>query len=229
MARRCPRLTLVLIALAALANWARTAPAAAHEREVLEYRWRLLGFAGAVAGMFLPNDGAATLSTGPEADGAVTSELHLTADTGDDGEFWRYGARLDPRDGRTLKAWSSYLFRGEKKAKEKVLGQEGIIDIASGIYLIRRDPPRSRRALRIWSDGKEYPVEVVPRGTERREVAGRKVPVRRYSIVGVQRPGERLWKGSLDLWLTEDASAIPVEILVERGWASVRLRLHSAP
>jgi hypothetical protein len=34
-----------------------------------------------------------------------------------------------------------------------------------------------------------------------------------------------LWKGSLDLWLTQDEAATPVEILVERGWAAVRLKL----
>jgi len=61
-----------------------------------------------------------------------------------------------------------------------------------------------------------------------RKIGGRKMPVRRYSIVGVQKPGERLWKGSLDLWLTQDAQSTPVEILVERGWAAVRLRLEEA-
>jgi hypothetical protein len=201
------------------------APAAGHESEVLSYKWRLQGFTGALAGMFLPNDGSATLSTGPEPDGMVQSELHLTADSSPGGEFWRYGARLDPRDGRTLKAWSTYLFRGERKSKEKELGAAGTIDIASGIYLIRRDPPKTKRAMRIWSDGKEYPVEVVPRALEWRKIAGRQVPVRRYSIIGVVRPGERLWKGSLDLWLTQDEAATPVEILVERGWAAVRLKL----
>ena len=204
------------------------APAAAHEREILRYNWRLLGFSGALAGLFLPNDGDATLTTGPELDGTVQSELLLTAPSSRNGEFWRYGAALDPNDGRTLRAWSHYLFRGEKKSKEQVLGQAGTIDIASGIYLLRRDPPTARKAMRIWSDGKEYPVEVVPHAVEMRKIGRRQVAVRRYSIVGVQKPGERLWKGSLDLWLTEDEQATPVEILVERGWAAVRLRLEGA-
>jgi hypothetical protein len=203
-------------------------PARAREPEVLRYEWHLLGFTGALAGLFLPNDGSATLSTAGSADGMVESELLLTAPSSRNGEFWRYGAKLDPRDGRTLRAWSTYLFRGEMKSKAKELGQAGTIDIASGIYLIRRNPPKSRQPMRIWSDGKEYPVEVVPRSLEQRKLAGRKVPVRRFSIVGVERPGERLWKGSLDLWLTEDEQATPVEILVERGWAAVRLRLEGA-
>ncbi len=202
------------------------APARAHEREVLSYKWRLLGFTGALAGLFLPNEGAATLTTGFEIDGTVQSELLLTAPSSHEGEYWRYGARLDPSDGRTLRAWSRYLFRGEMKSREKVLGEPGMIDIASGIYLLRRDPPRTLKPMRIWSDGKEYPVEVVPRALEQRKVSGRQVAVRRYSIVGVERPGERLWKGSLDLWLTQDEQATPVEILVERGWAAVRLRLE---
>ena len=218
MASRIAPLVVSLLLLAA--------PSRAHEPEILRYQWRLLGFAGALAGLFLPNEGSATLSTGVGADSMVESELLLNAPSSRDGEFWRYGAKLDPRDGRTLRAWSTYLFRGEMKSKAKELGQPGTIDIASGIYLIRRNPPNGRRPMRIWSDGKEYPVEVVPRSLEQRKLAGRRVPVRRYSIVGVERPGERLWKGSLDLWLTEDEQATPVEILVERGWAAVRLRLE---
>jgi hypothetical protein len=204
-------------------------PVRAHEREILRYDWRLLGFSGALAGLFLPNSGSATLTTGPEADGSVQSELLLTAPSSRKGEFWRYGAKLDPRDGRTLRAWSTYLFRGEMKSKAKELGEAGTIDVASGIYLIRRNPPRARQPMRIWSDGKEYPVEVVPGPLEQRKIAGRRVAVRRYAIVGVERPGERLWKGSLDLYLTEDDEAVPVEILVERGWAAVRLRLADEP
>lgn len=218
MARRLASLLVCSLLVAA--------PAVARDDEILRYQWRLLGFTGALAGLFLPNDGAATLTTGPVTDGKVQSELLLTAPSSRDGEFWRYGAELDPQDGRTLRAWSHYLFRGEKKSKEKILGEPGTIDIASGIYLLRRDPPSGRKAMRIWSDGKEYPVEVVPHAVEMRKIGGRKVAVRRYSIVGVEKPGERLWKGSLDLWLAQDAQATPVEILVERGWASVRLRIE---
>jgi hypothetical protein len=77
------------------------------------------GFSGALAGLFLPNDGDRDLSPPVPADGTVESELLLTAPSSRNGEFWRYGAQLDPDDGRTLRAWSYYLFRGEKKSQGK--------------------------------------------------------------------------------------------------------------
>ena len=41
-------------------------------------------------------------------------------------------------------------------------------------------------------------------------------------------PGRRVWKGEMDLWLTDDAAATPVEILVARSAARVRLELVGA-
>jgi hypothetical protein len=40
-------------------------------------------------------------------------------------------------------------------------------------------------------------------------------------------PGRRKWKGKLDLWLTQDAAATPVEIVISRNLADVRMELKS--
>ena len=204
-------------------------PLPAHEesQEVLRYRWRLKGVRGAVAGLFLPNRGEGSLVTSQQAGGKLTSELLITAHARAGDDFWRYGAELDPEAGRTLRAWSSYVFRGERKSKETELRQDDVVDIASGIYLLRQDPPTQRRRMRIWSDGKVYPVVVIPGARGTRRIHGRNIPVRHYSIVGVDEPGERPWRGRMELWLAEDAAATPVEILIERSWAGVRLELES--
>ena len=202
-------------------------PLDAHEasQEVLRYRWHLKGVRGAMAGLFLPNRGEGSLVTSQQAGGNLTSELLITAQARSRDEFWRYGAELDPEAGRTVRAWSSYLFRGERKSKETELRQDDVVDVASGIYLLRQDPPNERRRMRIWSDGKVYPVVVVPGRRETRRLNRRQVPVRHYSVVGVETPGERPWRGRLDLWLAEDEAATPVEILIERSWAGVKLEL----
>ena len=197
--------------------------------EILRYRWRLKGVRGAIAGMFLPRQGEGSLTTAEAPDGSLTSELLITAKAGAAGEFWRYGSELAPGGRRTRRAWSSYLYRGERKSKETRLDGEDIVDVASGIYLIRQDPPTEPRRMRIWSDGKLYPVIVLPLGVETRQAAGGPRRVRHYSIRGVKAAGERYWKGSMDLWLADDEAATPVEILVERSWAGVRLELDAGP
>ena len=100
-----------------------------------------------------------------------------------------------------------------------------VIDVASGILTLRHDPPTLPRRLEIWSDGRLYPVVVMPLERERRRLQGREVVARRYSIQGVVVPGQRRWKGRLDLWLADDGIATPVEIVVDRGFASVQLLL----
>ena len=79
--------------------------------------------------------------------------------------------------------------------------------------------------MEIWSDGKTYPVVVVPLGDEARRIAGRPVSTRRLSVRGVELPGRRLFKGKLDLWLAKDEDATPVEILIDRRGVGVHLEL----
>jgi Protein of unknown function (DUF3108) len=193
--------------------------------EVVRYEWRMQGFSGALAGLFFPNQGQGSLTTQHLENGHLQSELLITAPASAKGEFWRYGAELDPATKTTVRAWSSYSFRGDKKSRESVVEGQGVMDIASGIYLLRQQTPRQPTAMRIWSDGKIYAVNVLPHGVEMRRRGQKSERLRHLSIVGADRPGERPWKGHLELWLTDDAAATPVEILIERKWASVRLEM----
>jgi len=190
------------------------------------YRWELKKLAALVGGILFPGQGTGLLTFEPRPGGRLVSELHITSEQSAEGEFWRYGAEIDPRAGRTIKAWSSYLWRGESKSESAEIQQVGVIDVASGIYQIRRDLPDKPRRLRIWSDGRIYPVLVVPEGPETRTLpGGRRIETRHYRIRGLKIPGERHWKGHLDLWIADDENRTPVEISFDRTLVGVRLRL----
>jgi hypothetical protein len=200
------------------------APLVAEESETLHYRWKLGGFFGTLARMVFPGHGDGSLTTRGAEGGHTEVELDITAPQAD-GEFWRYGAEIDPADGRTLRAWSAYEFRGRKETKESELDEEAVIDVASGILLLRRDPPSTPRNLRIWNDGKIYPVVILPRGVVERRIGGRRMKARHFAIRARRVPNERLWKGRLDIYLANDEPSTPVEIAVERRMTRVRLEL----
>ncbi len=195
--------------------------------EEFRYRWQLKNFLGAMAGLFLPNQGDGSL-TFHRTNGHLKSELTITSEQSKDG-FFRYGSEIEVATLRPIRAWSSYSWRGETKSKNEPVDKSGVLDVAAGIYAIRSDPPVRSRRMQIWSDGKIYPVVVIPLGTETRRLRSGRVKARHYSIRGVDVPGERRWKGKLDLWLTSDGKATPVEILISRNLADVHLELVSPP
>ena len=155
MLDRAPRLLFPLLAAVLLA-----APAAASGEERLDYRWRLDGFLGALAGLFVPSSGEGHLTRERLPNGNWKSELLITSTESKSADYFRYGAELAPGDMSTLRAWSSSLWRGETRSKEARVEQRGVIDIVSGIQALRRDPPSAPRPMEIWSDGKLYPVLV---------------------------------------------------------------------
>ncbi|HYG61156.1 MAG TPA: DUF3108 domain-containing protein [Thermoanaerobaculia bacterium] len=216
-------------ALSALLAAAPVAAQAEKRNEEFRYRWQLKNFVGAVAGLFLPNQGEGSL-TFTRNNGHLTSELLITSKQSKQGEFFRYGSEIDTRTLQPIRAWSAYQWRGETKSKSDPIDREGVLDVASGIYSIRQDPPAKPRRMEIWSEGKIYPVVVIPLGVEKRKLpSGKKVEARHYSIRGVDLKDRRKWKGKLDLWLANDEAATPVEILISRNLADVRLELMSAP
>ena len=83
----------------------------------------------------------------------------------------------------------------------------------------------STRRMEIWSDGKVYPVVVIPQGVEKRTLAGKRIDVLKFSIRGIDVPDRDRWKGRLDLWLARDEASTPVEILISRNLADVRMEL----
>lgn len=223
--------TLLAFCLAFLTASIAVKPAPAQgkpqQAEEFQYRWQLRNFIGSLAGLFLPNRGEGSLTFRKDGNGRLTSELTITS-TSAQGEYFRYGSEVDTRTLQPIRAWSAYSWRGETKTKSAPIEQEGVLDVASGIYSIRQDPPDKARRMEIWSDGKIYPVVVIPLGDETRKLqGGKKVAVRHYSIRGVELPGRRRWKGKLDLWLARDAAATPVEILISRNLADVHMELKN--
>jgi hypothetical protein len=210
--------------VAALLAWlaAPAGSAGPLERQELHYRWHLGNFLGVVAGLFFPDAGDGILTVEPLADGTVKSELVITSPEGRDGDYFRYGSVVDPTSAQTLRAWSSYSWRGEQRSKSGDVGAYGVMDVASGILLLRIDPPDRPRTMEIWSEGKLYPVVVIPLARETRSLGGRRVATRHLAVRGVEQAGKRFWKGRMDLWLAEDEAATPVEIRLERK----RLGLH---
>lgn len=215
---------LVLLALVA-----GTADATEPVSEEYRYRWHLGSLLGRVAGLFFPSHGDGLLSVTPGDDGRMTSELLITSEESAAGEYWRYGSEMDPETGLALRAWSSYRWRGEEKKKEQEIDTDGVRDVVSGIWSIRQSPPEQPRPMEIWSDGKIYPVMVIPRGPESRTVDGSKVATHHFTVRGYDLPGKRRWKGTLELWLADDGEATPVEIHISRSLADLRLVLQDLP
>lgn len=227
--RRGPCFIAALALVAA--TLAAALPAAAAEvrgPEELHYRWNLGRILGRVAGIFLPSEGDGVM-TMKRTNGDFVTELVITSEHSREGEFWRYGSQIDPQSGYAEKAWSSYRWRGEAKSKRDDLNGAEVIDIVSGIYAIRRDPPKASRHMEVWSDGKIYPVVVIPKGEAMRKIGGKPVATRHYTVRGYKTPDGRFWKGALELWLANDAAATPVEIHITRDMAAVQLRLQSLP
>jgi len=198
--------------------------------EEFHYRWTLGNLLGTLASIFLPHQGVGELSFKPQKDGRLRAELVITSPSSREGEYWRYGAEVDPKTQQTVRAWSSYLWRGEKKSKSEEIADNGVLDVVSGIYAIRREPPDKPRRMDIWSDGKIYQVIVIPLGVDRKRIGQKTMAARHFSIRGIDSPSDRnrKWKGRIELWLANDDSATPIEILISRNLADVRLVMTSS-
>jgi hypothetical protein len=216
-------LAVLLLTLPLAAGAAEGGPPRTEE---LRYDWRLGGFLGTVAGFFLPDSGEGVMSIEPVDDGMLATELMITSPDGAAGEHWRYGSKISGDSGYATEAWNSYQWRDKKEQERVRIEEEGAFDIVSGIYRIRRELPQAAKPMRIWSDGKVYPVVVIPRGEEKRKVGGRKIATRHYTVRGYRAGEGRYWKGSLDLWLAKDAAATPVEMHISRSMANLKLELR---
>ena len=116
-------------------------PAAARADETLQYRWRIEGFFGALAGLFFPSHGDASLSQSTLASGNLQSSLLITSDEVKDASYFSYEAEIEPATGRTVTARSSQLWQGKQKNKASPLLESGTVDVASAIHLLRRTLP----------------------------------------------------------------------------------------
>jgi hypothetical protein len=195
--------------------------------EHFHYRWKLSSFLGWLAGLFLPNRGEGSLRFEPIGGQRIRGQLLITSSESEKGEYWSYEAQIDRATGRTVSAGSSYFYNDKQKDRRTQIEGEGVFDIASAIYLLRKDPPGQPRKVAVWSDGKTYPVVIQPHGLERHRMGDLQVLARHYTVEA--EPGaQRRWKGKLELWIAEDEAATPIEIVVHRSGAAVRLQLDES-
>ncbi len=194
------------------------------EVEKFHYTWKLSRFLGWIAGFFLPNRGHGTLTFEPLTGHRMRGELMITSQDSGSGEFWGYETEMDLESGHTVRAGSSYFYNGKQRQRRAEIGDEGVFDVASTIYWLRRELPLRPRHIEVWSDGKIYQVVVQPRGSSKRKVGHQRIAARRYMIAAAPGAAPR-WKGKLELWIADDGRATPIEIVVHRGGAAVRMRL----
>lgn len=194
--------------------------------EVLRYDWRLQGLHGFLARLLrvLPSSGEASMSQTRCDDGRRRFEFRATSPAAEAGEYWAYVSETDAEGHYTVRVEETQIYRGKERRKEKTPDPE-VVDVLTGLQLIRREPPESPRMLVVWSDGKVYPVVVVPRGAGGRGDGEGSERTRHYAIRGVREAGSRMWKAEAEIWLSEGDPGVPVEILFRRGLGVLRLTL----
>ena len=72
-------------------------------------------------------------------------------------------------------------------------------------------------------------MTLIPGGRVSRRIGGTRRTLQHFSIEGRREPGERRWKGHLEVWLTPDEAAVPVEILFSSRRGKVRLSQLETP
>ena len=77
----------------------------------------------------------------------------------------------------------------------------------------------------IWSSGRLNPIMIRPGRRGSALWRGRRVATRSYSIRGISKPGQPKWEGKMDLVLTDDERAVPLEIMVVRKGLRIRLEV----
>jgi hypothetical protein len=141
------------------------------------------------------------------------------------GEYFLYGAEIDERSGSTEVVWSSQMFRGELKQREQEIDDRDVVDYAAGFYRLRWDPPTTKTRMTLWSEGKTYPVDVVPLEDEVRKIAGKKIRTRGYRVRGAKVEGERTYDNDLWVYFALDEQASLVEFVAKRGLIRARVRM----
>ena len=196
--------------------------------EDFHYRWRLGNLVGTVLGLFLPRQGDGELAFKMQKDGHLRGELVITSPESREGEYWRYGSEIDLRTLQPIRVWSSFFWRGRSKSTSDEIDQKGVLDISCAIYTLRHEAFDKPRDMEIWSDGKIYPITVVPMGNEVRTISNQSVETRHIAIRGRDLPERRKWTAKVDFWLAKDPASTPVEIQISRRLADLRLELRPA-
>lgn len=192
--------------------------------EAIRMQWKLGGFLGTLIGLFIPSTGEALISFAPRADDRTEFGFLVTS-VKREGEYFLYGAEIDERSRSTEVVWSSQMFRGELKQREQEVEDPDVVDYAAGFYRLRWDPPTTKTRMTLWSEGKTYPVDVVPLEEDVRKIAGKKIKTRGYRVRGAKVDGERTYDNELWVYFSLDERATLVEFVAKRGMVKARVRM----
>lgn len=192
--------------------------------DVFPFRWKIGGFLGLLAGLFVPNSGDALMTITVNEEDRTVIEVLITAPNRE-GEHFLYGSEIDRATGATSSVWSSQSFRGKRKDKEQEIRDPTVISYATAILRLRWNPPESPIRIRVWNDGKIYPADVEPIAPHPRKISGHEIEVRGYGIRGAIVDGKPSFDDKMFLYFALDEAATPVEILGKRSILKVRVQL----
>ncbi|HET6277645.1 MAG TPA: DUF3108 domain-containing protein, partial [Candidatus Polarisedimenticolia bacterium] len=198
--------------------------AAADGGEVVRLHWRLSGFLGLIAGLFVPRTGDALLTFVPLPDDRVRIEFLVTSPRRE-GEYYLYGAEVDRRSGSPFVIWNSQKIKDRRKDSEANIDDPQTIDYASAIYRLRWHGPDEASAMTIWDRGRSYPAQVIPLGVDTRSINGTEMQVRGYEIRGADGGEGTSFDDTIWLYFAQDDRSTPVEIVGKRGLIRARIEL----
>lgn len=232
------------ILVAALTVGLATAPlSAAPPVEKLHYSWSLKGALSWLARIAFPTSGVGTLET--RSGSSVQSRLQITSP--DQRGFAFYESRMSPDGSRTFTSADGFTWsdRGQENrvvfdyangvarverhtedgVKKKVRQLRGSVpqDVLTSIFYLRQNANEitSPRQAQVYSGGKPYTFMFTPRPVTMLRVGNESFRVRPFSIS----PTSEDKKGTVRVWLTDDARHLPVSIEIEQNYATLKLSL----
>ena len=111
-------------------------PLSLRKRMMLFMRWRLAGFLGFLAGLFIPSEGEALLTFVPAAEERTEIQLLITTPKRR-GEYYLYGAEIDGETDATTVVFSSYSYNKKSKQRQQKLDRTDVLDFASAMIQSR--------------------------------------------------------------------------------------------
>lgn len=220
---------IVLLALLTVAGAVRGAqePARAPRSEELRYRWRLEGVSSWISRLFgiLPTTGDGLMALRIEPGNRLGVAFTATSEKADPDEYWKYETAVDLAAWRSLSVRETLHYGKKQKSESFDLTELDVLDVLSGLQQLRYVVIDDSERRTIWSDGRVYSVMVTFHAFERREFESRDLTVRHFSIRGIREPGQRFWKSRAELWIGDDAAALPVEMIYHQALGRLRMTL----
>ncbi len=243
-------LVALLLVLSADARAERLDCGTNRHMEVVTYDWELDGFLSWIAAIRFPTSGTGTLATVTRSNGSVATELRIVSSDGEK-DLYQYQSEIEPRTFLTLVSVDGYKFEGRQRSmtttfdyaaksmhREKRDTKKGnvtttkvepiphgdIRDVLSVIYHLRKSATSLQKptATTVYSAGKLYNVVLTPGRDSVLKLAGTAVKAKQYTISATP-ADKKKWPGDVSFWLTRDAQAVPVRILIRQRGASLVL------